>query len=67
VFANDDCARLFVSEKSKNLRGLAIEAFAEFHVRWDRLPPPIAFDVPIFFNVAHEIASFVILGEAKNF
>ena len=54
MFADDDCARFFVSEKSKNLRGLAIKALAKLHIRRDRFPPPIVFDVPIFSNVAHE-------------
>src|SRR5438552_14426936 len=54
MFTDDDCARFFASEESENLRALAIKAFAELHVRRNRLPPPIAFDVPIFFNVAHE-------------
>jgi hypothetical protein len=54
MFADDHCARFFVSEKSKNLRALAIKALAELHVRRDRLLPPIVFYVSIFFNVAHE-------------
>jgi hypothetical protein len=54
MVAHDHCARFFVSEKSENLRGLAIKAFAKLHVRRDWLPPPIVFHVAIFFNVAHE-------------
>jgi hypothetical protein len=54
MFAHDHCARFFVSEKSENLRGLAIKAFAELHVRRDRLAPPIVFHASIFSNVAHE-------------
>src|SRR4030095_14204460 len=54
VFADDDGARFFASKFSKNLRGLAIKAVAECDIRRDRLRPPIAFDVPIFSNVAHE-------------
>src|SRR6188472_2973545 len=53
MFAEDHCARFFVSEKPENLRGLAIKTFAELHVRRDWLLPPIVFYVPIFFNVAH--------------
>jgi hypothetical protein len=66
VFADDDGARFFASEKPENLRALAIEAFAELNIRGDWLLPPIAFDVPIFFNVAHGILNSVILSEAKN-
>ena len=66
MFADDHCARFFVSEKSENLRGLAIKTVAELHVRRDRLPPPIVFYVSIFSNVAHGIANSVILSEAKN-
>ena len=66
MFADDDCARFFASEKSKNLRALAIKAFAELHIRRDWLPPPIVFHVSIFSNVAHGIANSVILSEAKN-
>jgi hypothetical protein len=54
MFADDYCARFFVSEESKNLRALAIKTVAELYVRRDRLPPPIVFHVSIFFNVAHE-------------
>jgi hypothetical protein len=53
MFADDHYARFFVSEKSENLRGLAIKALAELHVGRDRLPPPIVFHVSIFSNVAH--------------
>jgi hypothetical protein len=47
-------ARLFAPEFSKDLGGLAIKSFAEFNVMRNWLQPPIAFDMPIFFNVAHE-------------
>src|SRR4029077_4125283 len=53
MFADDHCPRFFVSEKSENLRALAIKALAELHVRRDRLLPPIVFYVSIFSNVAH--------------
>src|SRR5258705_5663789 len=53
MFTDDDCARFFASEESKNLRALAIKAVAKCDIRRDRLPPPIAFDVPIFSNVGH--------------
>jgi hypothetical protein len=66
MFADDHCARFFASEKSKNLRTLAIKTLAELHIRRDRLPPPIVFHVSIFSNVAHEIANSVILSKAKN-
>ena len=66
MFSDDDCARFFVSEKSKDLSALAIKALVELHVRRDRLPPPIAFHMPILFNVAHRILNSVILSEAKN-
>src|ERR1700745_3166138 len=56
MFADDDRARLFASELSENLRALAIKPFAKCDVWRDRLGPPIAFDVPIFFNVAHAFA-----------
>src|SRR4030095_776159 len=66
VFADDDCARFFASEFSKNLRGLAIKAVAKCDIWRDRFGPPIAFNVPIFSDVAHGIANSVILSEAKN-
>src|SRR5690348_18200744 len=53
MFPNDDCARFFASEHSKNLRALAIETLAKLHVRRNGLLPPVVFDVAIFFNVAH--------------
>src|SRR4030095_7188406 len=66
MFADDDCAGIFASEESKDLRALAIKAFADLHIRRDRLLPPIAFDVPVFSNVAHGILNTVILSGAKN-
>ncbi len=66
MFTDDDCARFFASEHSKDLRALAIKALAKCDVRRDGFRPPIAFDVPIFSNVAHGIANSVILSEAKN-
>ena len=66
MFTDDDCARFFASEHSKDLRALAIKAVAKCDIRRDRFRPPIAFDVPIFSNVAHGIADSVILSEAKN-
>src|SRR5438034_256493 len=56
MFTDNDCARFFASELSENLRALAIKALAKCNIRRDRLRPPIAFDVPIFSNVAHGIA-----------
>src|SRR6266550_3364713 len=53
MFTDDDGARFFVSEESENLRGLAIKAVAKCDIRRDRFRPPIAFDVPVFFNVGH--------------
>ena len=66
MFTDDDCARFFASEESKDLRALAIKALAKYDIRRDWFPPPIAFDVPILSNVAHGIADSVILSEAKN-
>src|ERR671919_688766 len=54
MFADNDCARFFASKFTKNLRAFAIKAVAKCDTRRDRLRPPIAFDVPIFSNVAHE-------------
>src|ERR1700754_886127 len=64
MFTNNDCARFFASEKSKNLCTLAIKTFAKLHVRRDRFLPPILFNVSVFFNVAHGIVA--ILSAAKN-
>jgi hypothetical protein len=66
MFTHDDCARFFASEESKDLRALAIKALAKYDIRRDRFPPPIAFDVPIFSNVAHDFGVSIILSEAKN-
>ena len=66
MFADDHCARVFVSEKSENLRALAIKTLAELHVRRDRLLPPVMFYVSIFSDVALGIGVPVILSEAKN-
>ena len=66
MFTDDDCARFFASEESKDLRALAIKALAKYDIRRDRFRPPIIFDVPIFSNVAHGIADSAILSEAKN-
>src|ERR1051325_2469822 len=66
MLADYDGARLFVPEKPKNLRALAIEALAKFHVWRNRFLPPIMFDVPVFINVAHGSVSCVILSETKN-
>ncbi len=66
MFTDDDCARFFASEHSKDLRALAIKALAKCDIRRDGFRPPIAFDVPIFSNVAHGIANSGILSEAKN-
>jgi hypothetical protein len=48
-----DGARRFIAEEAENLGRLAIESFAELHSRRDRLGPPIAIDVPIWFDIAH--------------
>ena len=54
VVPDDERARIFVAQKTENLRGLAIKTFAEFDIRWNRVVPPIAFDMSIWFDVAHE-------------
>src|SRR4030095_12683623 len=63
VFADDDCARFFASEFSKNLRALAIKALAKCDIRRDRFRPPIPFDVSVFSNVAHELNRRPIMSE----
>jgi hypothetical protein len=65
MFADHNSARFFASKLSKNLRALAIKAVAKCDIWRDRFRPPIAFDAPIFSNVAHGNANFVILSEAK--
>src|SRR5205809_3954243 len=55
MFADDDCVWLFAPQLPKDLRALAVKALAKLDVRWDRLRPPVAFNLPIFFTVAHEI------------
>ena len=54
MLADNDGACFFAPKLSKDLRALAIKSFAEFNIRWDRIRPPVTFDVSIFFNVAHE-------------
>jgi hypothetical protein len=54
MFADNYGVRLFAPKLAEDLRGLAIESLAKFDIWRDRLWPPIAFDVSIFFNVAHE-------------
>src|ERR1039457_6460788 len=54
MIPDDDRARIFAAQKTENLRGFAIETFAELDIRWDRMRPPIAFDMSILFDVAHE-------------
>ena len=64
MFADEYCARFFVSEESKDLRAFAIKALAKYDIRRNRFGPPIAFNVSILSNVAHGMA--VILSKAKN-
>src|SRR5262245_18830721 len=66
MFTDDDGARCFASEHSKDLRALAIKALAKLHIRRDRLRPPIVFHASIFSDVAHGVANSAILSEAKN-
>jgi hypothetical protein len=53
MFAEHDRAGVFVSQKSENLRGLAIKAFTELHAWWDGFCPPITVNMPIGPNIAH--------------
>jgi hypothetical protein len=53
VIAEDNGARCFASEMAKDLRAFTIEAFAKDNVRRDGVLPPIAFDVPVAFDVTH--------------
>ena len=52
--ADNYCSRLFAPELSEDLRGLAVESFSELHIAWNWFWPPIAFDVSIWSDVAHE-------------
>jgi hypothetical protein len=52
--ADDDGTRIVAAKLPKDLRALAIKSFTKFHIWRDRLRPPIAFDMPILSNVAHE-------------
>jgi len=53
MLAEHDGAGAFIAQKSKDLRSLAIETFAELHVWRNRLRPPIALYMSILFDVAH--------------
>jgi hypothetical protein len=52
--ADDNGTRIFAPEMPKDLRALAIKSFAKFHIWRDRVHPPVAFDMSILFDVAHE-------------
>src|ERR1051326_2531434 len=54
VFADNHGARLLAAKPAEDLRGLAIKSRPELNVCGDRLRPPIAFDVPVLSDVAHE-------------
>ena len=54
VFTDHNCARFFADQLAKNLRALAVKSLAKFHIFRDRLRPPIAFNVSILSDVAHE-------------
>jgi hypothetical protein len=54
MIAEDDRARSFALKVPKDLCALAIEAFAENHVRRDWVGPPIALDAAFVVDVAHE-------------
>src|ERR1700736_6021331 len=53
MIANYNCAWFFADHFAKNLRALAIEAFAEFNIWRDRMRPPILLHMSILFDVAH--------------
>jgi hypothetical protein len=53
MFADHNCLLSLTTEMAKNLRGLAIKAFAKLHVRGDRMRPPITLHMSIRLNVAH--------------
>jgi hypothetical protein len=53
VFPDPDRVWSFAFEVTKDLRALAVKAFAEFDVRRDRLWPPIALDSPVDAYIAH--------------
>src|ERR1700716_2946295 len=63
MVTDHNCAGFFADHFPKNLRALAIEAFAEFNVWRDRVLPPILFHMSIWFDVAH-VGNF---PEANNF
>jgi hypothetical protein len=63
MVTDHNCAGFFADHFPKNLRALAIEAFAEFNVWRDRVLPPILFHMSILFDVAH-VGNF---PEANNF
>ncbi len=53
VLTDHNRLSLTAAEMTKNLRGLAIKSFAKLHVRWNRMRPPIAFNMSILSDVAH--------------
>jgi hypothetical protein len=54
MVAEDDCTGFFIAKMPEDLRGLTIESLPKFYVCWDRIGPPVAFDMSILFDVAHE-------------
>ena len=54
MVADNYGARFLAPKLSKDLCGLAIKSVAKLHIARNWLWPPIAFDVPVLCNVAHE-------------
>jgi hypothetical protein len=54
MVADKYCARFLALQPSKDLCGLAIKSVAELHIARNWLWPPIAFDVSVLSNVAHD-------------
>jgi hypothetical protein len=54
MVADNYCARFLAPKPSKDLRGLAIKSVAELNIARNWLWPPIAFDVSVLSNVAHD-------------
>jgi hypothetical protein len=63
MIAENDSVRFFAQHFFENLRALAVKAFAEIDVGWNRFRIPIVPDAPISFDVAH-VGNF---PEVNNF
>ena len=66
MLADNYCSRFFAPKLSEDLGAFTIKSFAKLNVLRNGLRPPIAFNMSILSDVAHEGLPVILIPQVRD-